>query len=57
MAIKTRHEEIQAAKTITDKIKRVGEFIIGPKHKPAERMVIFDPVTNEQMRMKYWLQH
>ena len=26
--IKTRHEEIQAAKTVTDKIQRVGEFII-----------------------------
>ena len=45
--IKTRYEEIQAAKTVTDKIQRVGEFIIRPKHKPAERMTIFDPVTNE----------
>ena len=45
--IKTRHEEIQAAKTVSDKIQKVVEFIIGPKHKPAERMAIFDPVTNE----------
>ena len=45
--IKTRHEEIQAAKTVTDKIQKVGEFIIGPKHKPAEGMAIFNPVTNE----------
>ena len=45
--IKTRHEEIQAAKTVTDKIKTVGEIIIGPKRKPAERMAIFDPVIDE----------
>ena len=44
---KTRHKEIQAAKTITDKIQRVGEFIIGQKYNPAERRAIFDPVTNE----------
>ena len=45
--IKTRHEEIQAAKTVTEKIMRVGEFIIGPKHKPAERMAIYDPENND----------
>ena len=26
---------------------RVGEFIIGPKHKPAERMAIYDPKNND----------
>ena len=45
--MKTRHDELQAAKTLTDTIQKVGEFIIGPKHKPAKRMAIFDPVTNE----------
>ena len=40
-------EEIKAAKTVSDKIQRVGEIIMGPKHKPAERCAIFDPVTNE----------
>ena len=30
--IKTRHDEIQASKSVTDIIKRVGEIIIGPKH-------------------------
>ena len=29
--IKTRHQKIQAAKTVTDKIQRVGEFIIGSR--------------------------
>ena len=26
---------------------RVGEFIIGHKHKPAERMAIYDPENND----------
>ena len=38
--IKNRHKEIKPAKSVTEKIMKVGEFIIGPTHKPAERMAI-----------------
>ena len=44
---KTLQEELKAEKTVSAKIQRVGEVIIEPKHKPAERCAIFDPVTNE----------
>ena len=26
---------------------KVGEFIVGPKHKPAERTAIYDPKNND----------
>ena len=29
------------------KVKTVGEVLMGPKHKAAERCAIFDPVTEE----------
>ena len=41
---KTLQEELKAEKTVSAKIQRVKEVIMGPKHKPEE---IFDPVTNE----------
>ena len=44
---KTLPEEIKSAKTVMDKVQRVEEFVMGPKHKPAERCAIFGPVTNE----------
>ena len=31
---KTQHEEIKAAKTVTEEIQKVGDIIMGPKHKP-----------------------
>ena len=44
---KNRFEEIKLAKSVTVKIMKVGEFIIGPKHKPAERTAIYDPENND----------
>ena len=26
---------------------KVGEFIVGPKHKPADRTAIYDPKNND----------
>ena len=26
---------------------KVGEFIVGPKHKPAKRTAIYDPENND----------
>ena len=56
---KTLHEEIKSAKTVNDKIQRVGEFAMGPKHKHAERCAIFELVTNELIadKMRYFQPH
>ena len=45
--IENRHKEIKLAKSVTEKIIKVREFIIGPKQKPAERMAIYDPENND----------
>ena len=40
-------EGLFADKTVNAKIQIVGEVLMGPKHKAAERCAIFDPITNE----------
>ena len=40
---KNRFQETKLAKSVSEEIMKVGEFIIGPKHKPAERTAIHDP--------------
>ena len=52
MKKKNRHKEIKLAKSVTKKIMKVGEFIIGPKHKPAERMAIYDTLNNDLITVK-----
>ena len=41
-------EGLKAEKSVAMKIKiKVGEVLMGPKHKAAERSAIFDPVTDK----------
>ena len=59
---KNRFEEIKLAKSETEKIMKVEEFIICPKHKPAERTAIYDPenndlITDEQEILATTLKH
>ena len=40
-------EGLKAEKSVNAKIQKVGEVLMGPKHKVAERYAIFDQLTNE----------
>ena len=44
---KGRLQEIKEAKSVTEKIIKEEEFIVGPKHKPAERTAVYDPKNND----------
>ena len=44
---KDRIQTLQEAKSVTEKIMKVREFIMGPKQKPAERTAIYDPKSKE----------
>ena len=49
---KYRIQTLQEAKSVIEKIMKVGEFIMGPKHKPAERTAIYDPKSDDLLTDK-----
>ena len=43
---------LKDTKYINERIMKVGEFLMGPKHKPSERTAIYEPINQNLLTDK-----